>query len=283
VLYDVGDTRVFTYDVHSATDPTGTTAVLTLTKPNATTVTPLVDAGVVTGSGTDWTITFTADPVVFAGADTGQWLGRWASTGVGTAETFQFDVRAQTAYLVGRDDVKTHLNIDPGDTSRDDEVQAVLDAVLAMFDRRGYRATQQYVHDARSRFGTIVLPEEPLVAIVSVTSYDSAGAPTVYTAYDPTAGLGANRYTVRYGVVTLLDCGRRGLVRVVYTAGYSGDAALRWAVMEQVRLWFDEPHGVGSETYAQPTSYAAQISRLAQAGIHPFVEAMLPGRTPLAG
>jgi hypothetical protein len=185
--------------------------------------------------------------------------------------------------IVTLGEVKAHLLMTATETPNDAALQQAIDAVTKMLERRGYSETKEYTQDVYSPRSVIILSHYPVVAIVSVTAY-SGGVPRAYALADPTAAPANDTYTANLGGGLVTPDGSwpyGSTVRVVYTAGYTGDPDLAWAVKEQVRRWFMEPYGLGSETYG-PADAAARLPAQA-AGLDPDVEAMLPVRVSQVG
>lgn len=212
----------------------------------------------------------------YTGASAGTYLFRWAAAGaVQSVETGQFEVRAHARRIVSLAEAKEHVGIPEDDASHDAELGDALTAIERLLARKGYTLAAERTDDFRPSGETLILAH-PLVSVDSVTAY-SGGVATVYELDDPTAATPSYAYEVAMGAGLLTFLGgwpRGSLVRVVYTSGYDADD-LRWPVKEQLRLWFEEAKGVGSQTFGEIVSVATRNPR---AGLHPWVESMLPAR-----
>lgn len=268
--YDLGDARTFTYDVfNDAGVPAAAASVtLTLTKPDGTTLTPAVSV-ISTGK-------YEAALVTFDQA--GTWLGRWTTTGIVTADTFQFDVQPATRYIVSLDEVKEHLRLTG--VANDDRLIRALDAVTTMLARKGYAVTASATEDYPAPSGgVLVLRRHPVTAVTSVTVYAS-GTATAYTLFDPAIAPVLDAYTVSTAGLIELSAGARWpsgtTVRVVYTAGYSDDADVKWAALEQIRLWWEPTTARHPDLGDEP--YDEFVRAAPNAGLHPWIAQMLPPR-----
>lgn len=191
--------------------------------------------------------------VVPSVAAAGVWLYRWAATGTGVHWTSedQFTVRPLgIEQLVDLPSVKAHLNIPPGTTTQDAEIQGfILAAGELARDVVGPLLPEQHTQYFDGGVKSVVPDWLPLESILSATEY--YGLSAFALTEQPLGGQqDAFGYTVDYstGQITrrtfggdpaLFPHGAKN-VKVVYTAGRAG--AVPWTVrlgaLELIRhLW----------------------------------------------
>jgi hypothetical protein len=194
-------------------------------------------------------------------ATAGVWLVRWTATGTGVSwvsET-QFQVRAAgIEQLVDLPSVKAHLNIPPGDSRQDDELQGfILAAAEIARNHCGPFIPEthtQYFDGGRS---TIVPDFTPITSVLSATEY--YGLSAFPLTEQPLSGqVSAFGFTVDYstGQITRRTFGGEAAIfaygskniKVVYTAGRAGSVpwSARLGVLELIRhLWQMTQQGGG--------------------------------------
>ncbi|WP_030659724.1 MULTISPECIES: hypothetical protein [Streptomyces] len=206
--FDLGDTVRLEAACRSAagTLTTAATAVVTITLPDGTTVTPAVAAPASAG---EYLVDY---PTVQAGRH----AVRWRFTDPASAYTDSFDVReAEPAYILSLADARRHLRYAPGDTGDDEQIREWLETItigVESFAGVCCRRTVTETHDLPSHgVPTLVLRRTPVLSLTSLTAVHSGG-----TSYLP-ADLDVDGPT---GVVRRLDGGRLyGVLRGVYVAG----------------------------------------------------------------
>lgn len=185
-----------------------------------------------------------------------------------------------SAALVTLDEVKEHLGL-TGTSVHDSDLDRARKALLTNLARRGYTATTEAAEDYEApQSDTLILRRHPVSSVASVVVY-SGGVGTSYTAFDPTASPTSYAYRLD-GNLLRLTAGvwpQGATVRVTYSAGYSDDADLKYALLEGVRMWFSDLRGVGSDTYREFADDVTDAAR-PRAGLHPWIEQNLPPRAP---
>lgn len=202
--FDLGDTVRLTASSRDAdgTLTTAATAVLTVTLPDGTTVTPSVPAPVPAGA-------YTVDYVT---TQAGRHSVRWVFTTPANAYTDSFDVReAAPPAILSLADAKKHLN--KTSTTDDDEIRGWVESVTAGIEGLCGPVTVRTVterHEGR-RVPMICLRHTPVLSLTSVVAVLDGG--TSYTVAD----LDLDAAT---GVVQRKDGGTlTGPLRVTYSAG----------------------------------------------------------------
>ncbi|MFC1410507.1 hypothetical protein ACEZCY_14710 [Streptacidiphilus sp. N1-12] len=239
---DVGLTTTVISD--SGVPASGTpTVVLTVTDPTGT-VTTLATLQVGQGA-------YAA--VVPAVATPGVWQYRWTATGtgVGFADEGQFQVRPLgTQQIVDLASVKAHLNMPPGDSSQDAELQGfILAAGDVARNIVGPVVAESHTQYFSGGTPTVVVDWTPLASVQSVTEYygqsgyvlteQPLGAQTTAFAFTVDYDTGQISRRTFGGEAARFAIGDKN-IKVMYTAGRGG--AVGWAVrlgtLELIRhLW----------------------------------------------
>lgn len=192
-------------------DPGGTlatasTATLTVTLPDGTTVTPAVGAPASAGE-------YSVDYVT---TQPGRHGVRWVFTGPGCAYTDVFDVReAAPSLILSLADARRHLRYAPGDTSDDEQIREWLETItigVEHFAGACCRRTVIEQHDIPGiGSGVLALRRTPVLSLTSLSAVLTGG--TSYLAAD----FAVDRAT---GVISRLDGARiYGPLLVTYVAG----------------------------------------------------------------
>lgn len=202
--FDLGDTVRLNA---SSTDAAGTlttaaTAVLTVTLPDGTTVTPSVPAPLYAGM-------YVVDYVT---VQPGRHAVRWVFTTPSNAYTDSFDVRESAPPgILSLADAKQHLN--KTTTTDDDEIRSWVESITAGIEGLCGPVIVRTVterHDGR-KVPVICLRQTPVLSVTSVVAILTGG--TTYTVAD----LDVDTVT---GVVQRKDGGTlTGPLRVTYSAG----------------------------------------------------------------
>jgi len=219
VIYDIGDAVKLSTVVKDDTGATVNTPTLslTVTKPDATAVTPSVTNS---SSGGIYTATTTVDQA-------GTWTYVWTASGAVTAvEPGQFTVRSQVVYVASLEEAKAQLNrTDAGD---DLEIRGYLAAATRYVEfRLGGPVSVQTFTERYWVTGDIVPRKRPLVSVTSITP--DFGTALTTDAYVVDTDL--NLIVLRYGMP--------GWNTVVYKAGQtqlSENAKLAGMIVVQ-HLW----------------------------------------------
>lgn len=183
-----------------------TTVTLTITKPDGTTETPVVDnppadTGVYLNDYQPLTV--------------GRYQVRWASTGPTASYTDMFDVRdlASTS-IMSLAEAKRHLNMSATSTKDDEEVRSMIAAVTATIERhRGEAVARRTVIEDnvmgdRNRFALLY---HPVIEVTEILDYKGT-AQTV----------SAWKLDKQNGILTNYNgAGLTGDVTVTYVAGYT--------------------------------------------------------------
>ncbi|MFD7093394.1 hypothetical protein [Streptomyces xanthophaeus] len=207
--FDLGDTVRLQAECLSAdgTLTDASSAVLTITLPDGTTVTPPV-----------------ANPpasvgeyaVDYPSVQAGRHAVRWLFTSPGCAYTDVFDVREATPSLIlSLADARRHLQIPESDRSYDGQLREWLESVTAGVEHLAGTCSRRTVTEVHSipaaGVSTVCLRRTPVLSLTSVTAVQTGG-PTYEV-----ADLSVDGET---GVVQRLDAGRLyGPLRWVYVAG----------------------------------------------------------------
>lgn len=220
---------------------------VTVTSPSGSATTPAV-SGPVSGAYT----------AVLSGVSApGVWLVRWTATG--WSYEAQFQVRAAgIEQLVDLASVKAHLNIPPGDSRQDDELQGfILAAGEIARNHCGPFIPETHTQFFDGGRPTIVPDWLPVASVLSVTEYYGLSG-YVLTEQSLGGQTDAFAFTVDYatGAITRRTFGGESArfadgsknIKVVYTAGRSG--AVPWTVrlgtLELIRhLWQMTQQGGG--------------------------------------
>lgn len=178
-MIDLGDTYTLTAEARDAAGnlANATTAALTITLPDGTTVTPTpANPPAVTGQY--------AHPLVTTMA--GRHVARWVFTGgvPDQAWTDAFEVAPQASLaLVSLAEVKKHLNIAATNTAHDDELRGfiasvtdVVEDIVGVVARRSF--TETY---SGRRQRAILLRRRPVVSVTSVVEDGVAVAASDYS------------------------------------------------------------------------------------------------------
>ncbi|WP_433520141.1 hypothetical protein ACQP2T_63415 (plasmid) [Nonomuraea sp. CA-143628] len=107
----------------------------------------------------------------YATVQAGLHLVRWLATGANASAYAEiFDVEpADGAPFISLADQKHHLRMDPSRTEDDEALRWFVGAGCQMIeDRMGHVSPQSVVMDVSARRGVIVLPERPVIAVISV-------------------------------------------------------------------------------------------------------------------
>lgn len=207
MAFDLGDTVPLAAD---ATDPAGTLtnatgAVLTVTLPDGTAVTPPVtNPPAVVGR-------YTVD---YVSVQAGRHLARWVFTDPASAFVDAFDVRpAAPPLMLSLADSKRHLAIDPDDTDQDEELRDWIESVTAGVEHHcGAVVVREVVERHSFRCSPVrVLRTIPALSLTTVAPILNGG-----TSYE-VADLDLDGET---GIVQRLDGGQLlGPLRFTYRAG----------------------------------------------------------------
>lgn len=240
--YDLGDSVALAIQV---TDPAGalidaTSAVVTITRPDGTTISPTVDH---TATGK-----YQASIVATGG---GRYVARWVTTGPDHAYTEIFDVASVEAGLISLRDARTALRLAAGNTSSDEDLRTWIAAATPVIeDIVGPVIAQQHTDTFDGGGPTIHLPRSPLTA-ATITVTEAVGGGIVRTlaeqnltaGHAATYGFSVDRGT---GLVTRRCLGQVARfapgarnITIVCTAGRDVvPPNVRLATMELVRHWW---------------------------------------------
>jgi hypothetical protein len=258
-MIDLGQVYEATLTLTGQSGPPST-AVLTITLPDQSTVTPAVGTGA--ASGSDWVLTVDY-PTVQAGLHKASWV----TTGPGTAATDYFSVR-QFISVISLSEAKDHLNKTLGARPADAELRRFMQAATEVIESKAgtcviRQVTNEFIPGTCTR--QLRLPSAPVPSAASVTSIVSlrTGGPTWVT-----ADLIVN---ARAGTVQAQDC--RGFWGGPWQ--WSGTAGrtviperLEHAAKEQLRHLWDTQRGAqppalvaGEETYTTQAGWTFSIPR----------------------
>ena len=168
-MIDTGQVYHATLTIKNQATPPSTVA-LTITLPDASTVTPSPGTGA--ASGPDWLITYdyqTTQPGLHKAA--------WTTTGPGTAATDYFNVRA-FASVLSLAEAKTHLSSGTITTwtGDDDELRNFLQAVTEVIESKIGPCVRRTVTQRIADGGcTLALTQYPVISVTSVTSVWTGG------------------------------------------------------------------------------------------------------------
>ncbi|MDW3849659.1 phage gp6-like head-tail connector protein [Micromonospora sp. BRA006-A] len=171
---------------------------LTLTKPDGTTASPAVDNplfGV-------YTAQVTYDQA-------GDWLRVWQVSGAVVAvDSDQVHITAPALRIVGLAQVKKQLNIDPADTSQDEELSGYIDAVTEVVeDIVGPVLPRTVTETHTGGAGTLILRRPPVISVTAVVENGT------------TLADGAWQVDPETGILTRSGARWAGTVAVTYRAG----------------------------------------------------------------
>lgn len=168
---DLGDVLPFSADLYSAPPDQGgelvnaLTVALTITKPDGTSVTPTLGDPVSTGLYRYNHVSTTA----------GRHVGRWLFTFFGgstTAYVETFDVRpADPGYILSLSDAKAALNVPVTETSDDEEIRSLVEAVtIVVEDHVGEAIVRRTVTDHLWAGGSdhLLTNKVPIISVTSV-------------------------------------------------------------------------------------------------------------------
>lgn len=234
----------------SGADLTGSTVTCTVTAPDGSTASA---SPTVSGS----TATVTIVP-----AQVGTYLLVWAISGlVSGGQTDQFTVEAPTLDLVSLSEVRSELNINLSDTSKDVKLREWMRAATGVVENvTGAILPKTRTDIFPGRCRTIVLPERWVAAVTSVQ--EANGASTVVLT-EQTFGTAGNGYSYTWDRVTNALSRVSGygpsmfgpLVSVTYTAGLTTiPADIRVAAAELIKHWNAKAQPVRS---GGPTPYGS--------------------------
>lgn len=164
MAYDLADVVPLTVTIRDSTgDPAdGGAVVLTVERPDGTTVTPGISHPATGVYQVDYVPTMP-----------GRHVAQWVCTGANASGyTDVFDVRpASPAYIVGLADVKQQLNITG--TQDDEELRAFLEAVTGVVEGRlGRAVVRRAFTQTFDAAGELALPWTPVVSLTSVATVD---------------------------------------------------------------------------------------------------------------
>jgi hypothetical protein len=149
-------------------------AVLVITLPDSTTVTPVVGPG--TASGADWLLSYD-----YATVQAGLHKAAWQTTGPGTAATDYFNVRSFVSVL-SLAEAKAHLVSGPAGsaatwTGDDDELRNFLQAVTEVIESKVGICVQRTFTQRVTESGPweLVLTRYPVISVTSVQSVWQSG------------------------------------------------------------------------------------------------------------
>lgn len=181
------------------------TVTLTITKPDGTVQSvPVTNPPADTG---EYTINYV--PV-----DEGRYLVRWQTTNPTAAFTDSFDVRDARFSIMSLATAKRHLNMTLENTSEDDELQSMIEAVTSVVERhRGEVVARRVVveHEPMGSCDRIALMYHPVISVTSIEDERGVSVPTNGWMLDSQNGILTAR-TAQYS--------NRSLV-VTYIAGYT--------------------------------------------------------------
>lgn len=266
-MIDLGSVYQVAVDVADATGTPANpaTAILTITLPDGSTVTPAVPTPTTVGQLR----------VDYATAQAGRHVWRMVTTVPTTAYADVFDVQAAAPdSIVSLAEARAQLNMGPTETSDDDELRGFIAAATRAVERElGRTVVRRTYTDRFTLYGPttqLLLPHVPLLSLTSVVSADGA------TTWD-TANLRADTDT---GYVTVVSGPPfTGTVDVVSQAGLAvipDDYRLAGKIIVQ-HLWETQRGTMGvqlggdGEPYMPGRGYA--IPRRAQE----LLDTQLPG------
>lgn len=206
----------------------------------------------------------------------GHYQYKWVSTGTGAGVAVgEFDVfdPFEPAILTLAE-AKDALDIPTATTSRDAEIQSLVDTITALVeDKLGGPAAPRTVTEfvkAGPGYRSITVRQRPVVAVVSITD-DATGTAIPLTDLDVDTNAGIIRRKLQ-----LPFWSRGPYYTVVYTAGYSPmPAAFGWAAriilqhMWEVQRGQQRPMFPG-EDVMQPTGWAFSVPNRATELLAPF-------------
>jgi hypothetical protein len=218
---DLGDVVPLTVEIRDAAGNLANAGAvdLTIVLPDGTTATPTASNPSVGRYQTDYV------PLV-----PGRYVARWVATGLNSSAYVEtFDVRpADPGYLVSLSDAKRALNIELTDTSNDEElrslVEAVTNAVELYLDQTVVRRTvvEQFsvgprwtrLNNWETRYGAaykLILAKRPVISVTSIVRpIDGVTwAGTDFTLIDPASGVLVSNLSPFWGDLT-----------ATYVAGY---------------------------------------------------------------
>lgn len=271
-MFDLGDIVPLTVQVRdqvgALTAPA--TAVWTITLPDGTSIAPAMSNPSIGVYAADY-----QPPAP------GRYTARFVSTGPSTAYVDEFDVASATSLgIISLSAAKAALNLDYSDSSNDEELRQLIEAVTAAVENyRGEvivrRTVADYVSGRRATTRRrLVLSKRPVLSLTSVTRpYDGyAWDPTQAVLVDPEAGIIVSYGTPFYGDMV-----------ITYLAGYSAVPAnyIEGAKIILKHLWqVQQTPGMGPSPFTggdvspSPGAGYAIPNRAAQ---------LLGGRAPLVG
>lgn len=188
---------------------------------------------------------------------------RWVASGANAAAyADMFDVEpAEGTPFVSLADTKHHLRMDPERTEDDEAVRWFIGAGCQIIeDRMGHVTPQTVVSDLTARRGVIVLPERPVISIVSVVRLPGGAAIPPADALAGTAG-----YKLKHSEGVLLVPLWYGDVRTTYRVGRTPlPKNFRLAGLDLIRhLWQGSQHnnGGGRPVLGDSDTISAGIGR----------------------
>lgn len=237
---DLGDTyRLTNRNLSAAGDlVTATNMALTITLPDATTVT--VDPVTAASTGV-----YNYD---YATTQAGRHTARWLATGTGAgAYVESFDVRpADLPYLVSLRDTKDMLNISLSSTTYDDELRAYIEGATRTAEtlRDEVLAKRSFTHERWLNNCTyLTLPRVPVVSLTEIRNVESN------TTYSPS---GWHVESTTGAITSITGGGLSGLFKFTYLAGYTVvPGAFTLAVRMIIQhLWETQRGPMGASRFA---------------------------------
>ena len=269
--YDLGD--VVTLGVTTYNDATGaaedaTSAVLTITQPDGTTITPAVTH--VVGSGI-----YTATPTpTLIGLHGVRWLTVGTTTVTGGAYTDAFEVN-DPAYLplIGLADAKDHLN--EASSAYDEKIRGLVLTATALAENYCNRplARRTFVQVASGGNTYILLWN---VGVLSITSIVENGVTLQATDYvvNKTSGI-LLRGTYAYTVPWIIGVDN---VTITYVAGFANPPAdLTFGVKEILRWLWSNTQENGRPSRASSTDQGVLADALPKWLMRPLDQFVMPG------
>lgn len=161
-MIDLGQVYEATLTLPGQSSPPST-AVLTITLPDGTTVTPSVGPGA--ASGSDWLISYD-----YATTMAGLHKASWVTTGPGTAVVDYFSVR-QFISVISLAEAKDHLNITRVLPDGGAELRRFMQAATEVVESKaGICVRRQFTDRVSDGCRELVLPRRPVLSVTSVAS-----------------------------------------------------------------------------------------------------------------
>lgn len=171
---------------------------------------------------------------------------------------------------------KSHLNLNPDDTTHNDKLQLLIEAATERLeqdlDRQILTATYKQtqfdwnVDDALK--GELKLYKKAVTVIQSVKYYNEDGTLVTMSSDDYIFDTGRCSLFVQPGEEwPTVEADNPNAVEVTFTAGYGADAAcvprmMKTAILLCVGKWFYDPAQEGSALHSQEVAYERLVSTL---------------------